>query len=266
MNELDEPNAAERGRGETALAIQHHPAETLGDNFESALRGWGWRIERIEAFGTDGAPPSFEPPDAARFGMIISLGGPMSANDACPALAREMEFLADAARSGVRVLGVCLGAQLLSRALGGEVAPTGGYQFGLRKLWITEAGAADPAFSKIDVPLAPTMHGERFTTPPDATRLAEGFVLRRDGAFSRIDMAFRYRNAYGLQFEPQLTAAQLAKWNVEFAADYAQMGAPFDPREEARRHMREFSKMASVHEAQMAAFLREIAGVGGLQG
>ena len=261
MNELDEPNAAD-GRGKTALAIQHHPAETLGDNFESALRERGWRIERLDAFGTDGAPPSFEPPEVGKFDLTIALGGPMSANDRCPALAREMEFLAESTRSGGRVLGVCLGAQLLARALGGDVAPTGGYQFGLRKLWITEAGAADPAFSNIDVPLAPTMHGERFTTPPGAVRLAEGFVLRRDGTFSRIDMAFRYCNAYGLQFEPQLTLALLAKWNAEFAADYALMGAAFDPREEARRHMREFSKMAGVHEAQMAAFLRELAGVG----
>ena len=256
---MNEPNAAERGK--TALVIRHHPAETLGDNFESALREWGWRIERVDVFGPDGAPPSFAPPDAARFGLVISLGGPMSANDPYPALAREMEFLARAAESGVRVLGVCLGAQLLSRALGGDVAPTGGYQFGLRKLWITEAGAADAAFSKIDVPLAPTMHGERFTTPPGATRLAEGFVLRRDGTFSRIDMAFRYRDSYGLQFEPQLTVAQLERWNVEFAADYALMGAAFDPSEESSRHMREFAKFAPIHEAQMRAFLREMAGV-----
>ena len=88
------------------------------------------------------------PPDAARFGLVISLGGPMSANDPYPALAREMEFLAESAKSGGRVLGICLGAQLLSRALGGEVAPTGGYQFGLRKLWITEAGAKDAAFPR----------------------------------------------------------------------------------------------------------------------
>ena len=260
MNEPREPNAA--GRGKTALVIQHHPAETLGDNFASALREWGWRIETVRAFGADGAPPSFAPPDAARFGLVIALGGPMSANDPYPALAREMEFLAESAKSGGRVLGICLGAQLLSRALGGDVAPTGGYQFGLRKLWITEAGAKDAAFSKIDVPLVPTMHGERFTAPPGAVRLAEGVILRRDGTFSRIDMAFRYRDSYGLQFEPQLTVSELAKWNAEFAADYALMGAAFDPREEARRHMREFTKMASVHEAQMSAFLREMAGDG----
>ena len=248
-----------RVRSRTALAIQHHPAETLGDNFASALRRWGWSVETVRAFGADGEPASFEPPEVGEFGLTISLGGPMSANDPDPALAREMEFLAESAKSGARVLGICLGAQLLSRALGGEVAPSGGYQFGMRKLWITESGAEDAAFSRIDVPLVPTMHGERFTAPPGAVRLAEGFVLRRDGTFSRIDMAFRYRNAYGLQFEPQLTVAELARWNVEFASDYALLGAAFEPPgEEARRHMREFSKMASVHEAQMAAFLEQL--------
>ena len=98
MNELDEPNAAD-GRGKTALAILHHPAETLGDNFESALREMGWRIERLDVFGTDGAPPSFEPPEVGKFDLTIALGGPMSANDPYPALAREMEFLAESARA-----------------------------------------------------------------------------------------------------------------------------------------------------------------------
>ena len=256
MPETAEPNPDAIPK--TALVIQHHPAETLGDNFASALRRRGWSVETVRVFGADGAPTAFDPPAVGEFGLTIALGGPMSANDRDPALKREMGFLAESARSGARVLGICLGAQLLSRALGGEVAPTGGYQFGMRKLWITESGARDAAFSRIAVPLVPTMHGERFTTPPGGERLAEGFVLRRDGTFSRIDMAFRCRNAYGVQFEPQLTVAELAKWNDAFAADYALLGPAFDPHEEARRHMREFSKMADVHETQMAKFLRQL--------
>ena len=60
-------------------------------------------------------------------------------------------------------------------------------------------------FSKIAAPLVPTLHGECFTVPDGATKLAEGYMLRRDGWYLRINMAFRYGNSYGFQFEPQLT-------------------------------------------------------------
>ena len=184
----------------------------------------------------------------------------MSANDGLPALEREMEYLRDAAERGVAVLGVCLGAQLLAKSLGGMVEPTGGYSFGLRKLWISEEGRADAAFGKIATPLVPTLHGERFTTPTGATRLAEGFMLRRDGRYLRFDMAFRYRNAYGVQFEPQLTPDELRVWNVELRSDYELMGAGFDADEEAARNLREFDGFYPVHRAQMGEFLRGVLG------
>ena len=183
----------------------------------------------------------------------------MSANDPYPALKGEMSYLRHAAEAGKPVLAVCLGAQLLARALGGTVAPTGGYQFGLRKLWISPEGHSDPAFGKITTPLAPTLHGESFTIPPEAMRLAEGFVMRRDGRYVRINMAFRFNNAYGVQFEPQLTLDEFKVWNRVFASDYRLMGPEFDAVEEAQRNEREFERFAPVHESQMGAFFRETA-------
>ena len=220
----------------TSVVIQHHRFETLGANFGSILRECGYEIATVPVF--DGEPEfaEFDAPDLDGADLIIALGGPMSANDGYPALRREMGFLRRAADSGKPVLGICLGAQLLSRALGGVVEPTGGYQFGLRKLWVSEEGHADLAFSNIVIPLVPTLHGECFSIPLGATRLAEGFMLRIDGRYRRINMAFRYRNAYGFQFEPQLTLEELRVWNRELAGDYDLMGAEFDPKVEAQRN------------------------------
>jgi GMP synthase (glutamine-hydrolysing) len=241
-----------------AIVIQHHRFETLGSNFGSILGELGYEITTVPVFEGEPDFTDFDAPDLDRVDLIVVLGGPMSANDDFPALQREVEYLRTAAEIGKRVLGICLGAQLMSRALGGTVEPTGGYQFGLRKLWVSEEGHADPAFSSIAITLVPTLHGECFSIPCGATRLAEGFMLKRDGTYRRINMAFRYNNAYAVQFEPQLTLEELEVWNRELAGDYELMGSEFDPEVESRRNIREFSGFAPVHEAQMGAFLRTI--------
>ena len=241
-----------------AVVIQHHRFETLGSNFISILGELEYEITTVPVFEGEPDFADFDAPGLDGVDLIIALGGPMSANDGYTALQREMEYLRTAAEMGRPVLGICLGAQLLARALGGSVEPTGGYQFGLRKLWVSEEGHADPAFSKIAIPLVPTLHGERFSIPRGAVRLAEGFMLRRDGRYRRINMAFRYRKAYGVQFEPQLTLEELKVWHRELAGDYELMGPEFDPAIEARRNLREFTGFASAHEAQMGAFLREV--------
>ena len=241
-----------------AVVIQHHQYETLGSNFESVLIGAGFNVETVPVYSDAPAFQTFVAPLLRQGDVVVALGGPMSANDGSPALEKEMAYLRAAAEDGIRIIGICLGAQLLARALGAVVEPTGGYQFGLRKIWVSHNGYDDPAFAKLTTPLVPTLHGECFTTPPGATQLAEGFMLRRDGCYRRFDMAFRYKNAYGVQFEPQLTFDELCVWNRELASDYDLMGDRFDPAEEAARNLREFERFYPIHQAQMADFLKSV--------
>ena len=76
-------------------------------------------------------------------------------------------------------------------------------------------------------------------------------MLLRDGRYRRINMAFRYGNSYAFQFEPQLTLEEFKVWDRELRSDYELMGENFDPAEEARRNLSEFTRFAPVHEAQM---------------
>ena len=253
-----------------AVVIQHHPVETLGDHFTAILRDTGFELTTVPVHV--GAPyfAEFEAPDLSEVSLVVALGGPMSANDNYPALIQEIAYMREAAtgdvgnREPTPVVGICLGAQLLSRALGGAVAPTGGYQFGLRKIDITAAGHTDPVFGEINIPLVPTLHGEQFTVPTGATLLAEGAMLRRDGGYVRFPMAFRYGLSYGFQFEPQLTLDELLVWNRELAGDYKLMGERFDPREEAARNLQEFTAFAPHHEAQMGRMLKALLAQAGL--
>ena len=239
-----------------ALIIRHAAPETLGGNFASLLEDLGFQPAALNVFESAPGYDTFPAPELAEVNLIIALGGPLSANDDLPALHQEQAYLKAAIDRVIPVFAVCLGAQLLATALGGTVEPTGGYQFGLRKISVTAAGDADPVFSQITVPLAPTLHGECFSIPEGAVKLAEGYMLRRDGGYRRINMAYRFGNSYGFQFEPQLTLDELKVWNRELFDDYKLMGDRFDPQEEAARNLREFARYAPSYEAQMRAMLR----------
>ena len=117
-----------------ALVIQHIVVETLGANFSAVLAEAGFETIPLLAAGAGSDRAGrFAAPDLAEIDLIVSLGGPQSANDRNPALQQqEIEYLRAAAAGDPPVpeVGVCLRAQLLARALGRAVAATGGYQFG----------------------------------------------------------------------------------------------------------------------------------------
>ena len=248
-----------------ALIVRHHEAETMGSNFRSVLAGRGFETIACNVFESAPGYDRFDAPPLGEVDLIMAFGGPMSANDDLPGLHREREYLAEAMAGGKPVFGVCLGAQMMATALGGAVEPSGGYQFGLRKIHVTADGDADPVFGAIAVPIVPTLHGECFTIPEGATRLAEGDILLRDGGFRRINMAFRYGPSYAFQFEPQLTLEELKVWNRVFEDDYKLMGSAFRPEEESARNLREFAKFAPGHQRQMTALLEAFLDNAGLE-
>ena len=227
----------------------------MGGDFRAVLEGRGFRFIECNIFESAPDYDKFDPPPLGDVDLIMAFGGPMSVNDDLPALHAERVYLREAMTDGKPVFGVCLGAQMMATALGGAVEPSGGYQFGLRQLHVTAEGDADPVFGNITTPLAPTLHGECFTIPDGAVKLADAHMLCRDGRYRRINMAFRYGQSYAFQFEPQLTLDELREWDRVFSGDYDLMGDAFVPAEESARNLREFAKFAPEHRRQMTALL-----------
>jgi len=97
------------------LAFRHVPFEGLG-LIEPTLESRGIAFHYAD-LNQHGAPL----PDTSRYDGLIFLGGPMSANDALPYLRTEPGAIEPAVATGKPVLGVCLGAQLIARALGARV-------------------------------------------------------------------------------------------------------------------------------------------------
>ncbi len=127
---------------QTALILQHTPEER-GGLIEKILLEQGWELEVLPLFSGSQLPPSIK-----EFGMILVLGGPMSANDekGYPFLNQEISFIRRALKIGHPVLGICLGAQIMAKALGARVYPGPHKEIGWYWLSQTPSAKTDPPF------------------------------------------------------------------------------------------------------------------------
>ena len=110
-------------------------------------------------------------PELSSFDFLIVMGGPMNIyeDDKYPWLAGEKRFLKAAAEAGKRILGVCLGAQLLSAVLGGTVTKGQYREIG----WHAVEAGPDAAKSRVFAGLPAVYeafhwHGDTFSIPPGA--------------------------------------------------------------------------------------------------
>lgn len=140
---------------------------------------------------------------------LIVLGGDMGDRDTAeyPWLEDMRERLREAHRTHVPALGVCLGAQLLASALGGEVElGEPGLETGVVDIRVTDEGARDPLLQGIsDVFHSGSMHNDAVVRlPADAVLLARGDVYPHQ--------AFRSGSTWAVQFHPEVSPASYERW------------------------------------------------------
>lgn len=105
--------------------------------------------------------------------FLLILGGPMSVNEEerFPWLIVEKEFVRAAIESGIPVLGICLGAQMIAHAMGARVFPNAEKEIG----WFPIYAVGSEDSSVFPFParqMAFHWHSETFDLPPGAVRLA----------------------------------------------------------------------------------------------
>ncbi|HIG97859.1 TPA: type 1 glutamine amidotransferase [Candidatus Woesearchaeota archaeon] len=152
--------------------------------------------------------------------ILIMMGGLVSVNDCHPWLRKELDTIERHLEWGGYAFGTCLGAQLIAKAIGGEVTAAGMREVGNYEAELTAAGISDRSFSGIGakVPVF-HWHGETFSRlPQQAVVLATG---------NGLNQAFRYGNSYGLQFHWEATKWMAQQW-IDADPDYLK-GVPTTP-------------------------------------
>ncbi len=172
-----------------AVCLQHVSFESPGI-FRRALEAHGYHL-KVFVVPVDGLPS-----DAGEF--LLIMGGPMSVNDPDSWLKDELQFVRGALEQGIPVLGICFGAQLLAKAIGGCVQPGPTFEIGMVPVRLTDAGKSDPVFGSMPASFEVFQwHGEGITLPTGRDPLvsSSNFSVQ----------AFRIHDrSYGLLFHLEL--------------------------------------------------------------
>lgn len=200
------------------LIFRHVPFEGAG-LIECVLRDRAMEFDYADLY-----LPASSSPEPACYDGLIFMGGPMSVNDDLPYLRLEEDILRSAVADGKPVLGVCLGAQLMAKALGAGVRRNPAKEIGWHALRFTPEAQHDSLFGGLTEETVLHWHGETFDLPAGAVLLASSELCR--------NQAFRLGQCvYGLQFHLEVTPEMIADWCQQEAncGDVCELTYPIDP-------------------------------------
>ncbi len=188
------------------LSIVHEQTSTGGGGlFEDVVEQRGDRLDRISI-----AHDASRLDHPERYDAVMVFGGAMhpDQDDEHPWFADELTFIRETIDHEVPLFGVCLGAQLIARALGAHVGAATHAEIGWYPVDLNASGLADPVIGSLPERVdAFQWHYYGFGLPPGAELLAESPAARQ---------AYRLgERTWGVQFHPEVTRHMLDHWFVE---------------------------------------------------
>jgi len=183
-------------------------------------------------------------------GLLVVLGGPIGVyeEDAYPFLRDELAALRTRLDAGRPVLGVCLGAQLIARALGAKVAPGPRKEIGWSGVTLTEAGRASVLKPLADVPVL-HWHGDNADLPAGAVGLASTEACPHQ-AFAVGDTVL------ALQFHIEADPARIESWLIGHTVELGKAG--IDPRAIRQQAAAHGAATAAAGRAVLSAWLDQV--------
>jgi GMP synthase (glutamine-hydrolysing) len=191
----------------TALVIRHVGFEDLG-SLGISLAEDGYIVNYVEAGLNNLAEIDPLIPD-----ILVVLGGPIGVyeDQEYPFLLDEIQLLQRRLQADRPTLGICLGAQLMARALGAKVYPGKYREIGWSSLGLTPAGQLSPLAKLVEFDTNVLhWHSDTFDLPKGATHLA--FTPKYE------NQAFAWgRCSLALQFHAEVTKSSLESWFIGHA-------------------------------------------------
>ena len=184
------------------LVIQHVAHEILG-TLNPLFKNAGFRIRYVNFRRLPDAQPSLD----GYHGLVV-LGGPMNVDQTSeyPYLLTEVRLIQQAIDHQMPVLGICLGAQLIAKALGANVRRNSEKEIGWYPVSLTEEGRHDPILRHFeDKEHIFQWHGDNFEIPANAVRIVCSPLCE--------NQAFRYgENVYAFQFHLEVDEPMIERW------------------------------------------------------
>ena len=193
-----------------ALTLRHVPFEDLG-LLGPLLRDREFSIEAVDVPVSD-----LEAIDPLEPDLMVIMGGPIGVyqTQEFPFLVSEISLIERRIAAGKPTLGICLGSQLMAKALGARVYPATAKELGWMPIKLTEAGNKSVLAELGSQTPVLHWHGDTFDLPADAALLASTELCRHQ-AFSYGPNSF----ALALQFHPEVRTLELEAWFVGHIAE-----------------------------------------------
>lgn len=160
------------------------------------------------------------PQKATDFAGLVFMGGVMSVNDPLPWITDILLLINDAIHHDIPVIGHCLGGQLLSKALGGEIKANPVREYGWGQVHIENAHLAQAWFNEKEFN-AFHWHGETFSLPEGGHRLLTGKYCQ--------NQAFLYQDRYlGMQCHIEMTQEMIKTWVSKYREELQLLSPDFE--------------------------------------